>query len=325
MTLRSISEAIDILKKNLLDSFQNLQGIHRCGILFSGGIDSSLAAFLARRFCGEVTLLNTCAEGSRDSQSVTEDAKILDLKLIETRMDSESVWNILPELIHAIGRSHRMDVEIALPFFLSTKEAKILGIDDIVSGQGPDELFAGYTKHENLFIEQGEAALKEMLNDETSRIYEVDIQRDEKAISYFGLKAHFPYLDSQFMKVALSLPARWKINPEKSPSRKIIFRQLAIEMGLPLELALKPKAATQYSSGSSRILIDSVKNHVLNFNSLSRNKANIMVQDVLNLIAFELGLPNSQLTSTHLKIDLHPTQEFVSRIQSTNRQQLVEE
>ena len=314
-------ETIELMKSTLLKSFQNLQGLQRCGILFSGGVDSSLAALLTKRYCNEVILFSSCTENSRDSEFISRAAKILNLELIETTMTSENVWDTLPEVVYAIERSHRMDVEIALPFFLSSREAKRNGIENIVSGQGPDELFAGYARHEMLFKEQGEEALQEKLREEVSITYEVNIERDNKAVSFNDVVAHFPYLDDQFIEIALSIPGRWKIVLNCSPTRKVIFRKLAVDLGLPSELAMKPKDATQYSSGSSKILVDSIKDHVLNYESLSRNKASILVQDVLNLISFKIGLLCEQQSNPELEIDLKPTEEFIKRIKSTTHQQ----
>ena len=317
----SESEMIDLMKHTLLKSFQKLQGIQRCGILFSGGVDSSLAALLTKRYCNEVILFSSCTENSRDSEFVSRAAKLLNLELIETTMTSENVWETLPEVVYAIERSHRMDVEIALPFFLSSREAKRNGIENIVSGQGPDELFAGYARHEVLFKEQGEEVLEEKLREEVSMTYKVNIERDNRVVSFNNLVAHFPYLDEQFIEISLSIPGRWKIVLSWSPTRKVIFRKLAVDLGLPSELAMKPKDATQYSSGSSKILVDSIKDHVLNYESLSRNKASILVQDVLNLISFKIGLLCEQQSNPELEIDLKPTEEFIKRIKSTTHQQ----
>jgi asparagine synthase (glutamine-hydrolysing) len=90
----SEDEIIDILKNALLNSFQKLKGIQKCGILFSGGVDSSLAALLAKRYCDEVTLFSSCTEDSRDFRFVSRAADILNLTLMKTKMSSESVWQI---------------------------------------------------------------------------------------------------------------------------------------------------------------------------------------------------------------------------------------
>jgi asparagine synthase (glutamine-hydrolysing) len=312
---------IDKLKTSLLESFQKLCEIQRCGVLFSGGVDSSLAALLTERFCDEVTLFSSCSEDSRDSMFVSQAADALNLQIIETRMTSECIWDTLPEVIHAIGRSQRMDVEIALPFFLSSKEANKNGIHDIVSGQGPDELFAGYARHVEVYKEQGERALQDLLRQEVSKTHVVNIKRDKKVITYNGGAAYFPYLDTQFVEIALSIPVALKVVPDESPSRKVIFRKLAMNMGLPAELATKPKDATQYSSGSSKVLIDSVRDHVFNYQPMSRKKASILVQDILNLIASEIGLPIDQPLNRELEIDLKPTRDLVNRLDSTNHQQ----
>jgi asparagine synthase (glutamine-hydrolysing) len=308
------------MEKALLESFQQLEGIQSCGVLFSGGVDSSLAAILAKKFCDEIVLLTSCAQGARDSRTAKKAADILNLEFVETRMSSESVWNALPEVIYAIGRYGRMDVEIALPFFLSSREAKKRGINDIVTGQGPDELFAGYARHMEVLKKEGEKVLQKLLSDEISRTHVVNIERDKNAITYNGLRAHFPYLEKKIINIALSIPISWKIKPNETPSRKVIFRKLAVKMGLPTELAMKPKDATQYSSGSSKILIDAVRENVLSRESMSRNYANKIIQEILDIIAFEIGVADTKPTNSELQINLEATTRFLLKRNSSSHQ-----
>jgi asparagine synthase (glutamine-hydrolysing) len=200
-------------------------------------------------------------------------------------LNSEIVWDTLPELIYTIETSNQMDVEIALPFFLAAKKAVDEGCTTIISGQGPDELFAGYARHVKIFSEDGPKALEQQLWKEVSITHEANIERDVKAIAAHGGESFFPYLDQLFVRTALSIPVDWKIDPDGEPQRKVIFRELAQQMGLPKEIAFTPKSATQYSSGSAKLIIESIMENLESLESLSKKKAARRVQGVLNDIS----------------------------------------
>jgi asparagine synthase (glutamine-hydrolysing) len=241
-TEASREEILVHLKKSLHESIERLCKDTSCAVLFSGGVDSSLVATLVTERCENTILVTTRADQSHDENAATEAASQLGLPLHTVELNSQKIWDTLPELIHTIETSRQMDVEIALPFYLAAKKAAEKGCTTVISGQGPDELFAGYAK------------------------------------------------DQTFVQTALSVPIEWKINPKGTPQRKVIFRELAQIMGVPKEIAHIPKSATQYSSGSSKILLESIIEHVDGFSSLSKKKAARRVQDVLDEIASEIQM-----------------------------------
>jgi asparagine synthase (glutamine-hydrolysing) len=284
-------QLIQSLKQTLLSSFSRLEDCAKCAVLFSGGVDSSLAGLLASKRCSNTVLISTYAKGSRDASVVLHAADLLALDVIKVPMSDKIVWDLLPEVVYATECTRRMDIEIALPFFLAAREAGRQGIPLVVSGQGPDELFAGYAKHVRLYENRGEEALEVQLRKEVSITHETNIERDERAISFCGVDAWFPYFDHEFVKLALSIPANRKIAVGKTPERKIIFRELATELGLPMELAHAPKKATQYSSGAARMLSIAISEHVPECRDLTKRQLNLRVQDVLNYIAKQLEMP----------------------------------
>jgi len=317
---RSRKDLLASLQSRLEESFRCLQGIENIGVLFSGGVDSSLAALLARKICRQVTLFTACSEGSHDSDSASAAAEALDMELEIAPFDAEEAWQILPEVIYATETNRYADIEIALPFFIASRAARNSGISIMVSGQGPDELFAGYEKHVRLFMDRGEGALDNELRSEIENTNRANIERDEKAIAYNGLSAFFPYLSSQFVSEALTVPSRWKVTPGKNPERKVIFRELAINMGLPEEIALRPKKATQYSSGSQRIIRKAISEKVRLVRK-SEMKKGALEQIVIDGIAQELGMPTQGFSDVELDFDLRPVRKLVQDIQRTSRQQ----
>jgi asparagine synthase (glutamine-hydrolysing) len=276
------NHAVEQLSRHLQDSFNNLRGIERCAVLFSGGVDSSLAAIMTARMCKDTLLITARCEGSHDSRIARKSAEAIAIPINEVTIDSEIVWKILPDIVKSIKSSKRMDVEIAIPFFLAAQEAHNQGYDILVSGQGPDELFAGYARYERLMNQKGTEAVEDALWADYSVTDDVNIQRDIGAITYHGLEAFFPYLHKGFVKTALSLPATMNIDSTKSPSRKLMFRKLAIALGVPEEVASIPKKATQYSSGTSKMLVKSFRQHSDLMRELSRSEIKNAIQQYLD-------------------------------------------
>jgi len=287
ITQVSREEILEALRSTLEASFEQLRRNAKCAVLFSGGVDSSLAAVLSAKRSEDIILVTTRTEKSHDKTAAANAAAQLGLPLYTVELSSEIVWKTLPELIYTIETSNQMDVEIALPFYLAAKKAAEEGCTTIISGQGPDELFAGYAKHVKTFSEGGTRALEEQLWQEVSITHEANIDRDAKAIAAHGVESFFPYLDQLFVRTALSIPAVWKVNPDMEPQRKVIFRELAQSMGVPKDVALTPKSATQYSSGSAKLILTSIMENVEDFGALSKKRAARRVQGVLDAIASE--------------------------------------
>lgn len=305
--------ALEKLQKTLNASFRHLKRAKRCSVLFSGGVDSSLAALLTKKNCRDTVLVTAACKGSHDEEAAVKSAELMGTKSIVIEVDASSMWEALPEVIHSIETSNRMQVEIALPFFFAAREAKRRGYSLMVSGQGPDELFAGYGRHETLMENEGDSAVEWTLWNEVSMTHEINIQRNARAIAAAGLDTFFPYLYPPFVRTAMSLPAAFKVNPQAVPSRKIIFRELAENLGLPHDIAVKPKRATQYSSGTSKLLSTSIIQRFEESVKLNKRETSAVVQSVLDTIATHLGMPN--ITSKNdLKIDLEPTRRLQQRL-----------
>lgn len=278
----SPDQALDSLKLHLENSFTRLDGEKKCAVLFSGGVDSALAALLTKKHCGDTLLVTARCEGSHDEEVAVRAAKGMSLEIVEVRIDSDSLWKALPQVVRSIKTRKRMDVEIAIPFFFAAREAHERGYSLIISGQGPDELFAGYARYEKLMIEHGTEKVEDALWEDFSITDEANIQRDIRAISAHGLDTFFPFLDLDFARTALSLPATLNIDPNRKPARKLMFRELALQMGVPREVAMTPKRATQYSSGTTKMLVESLRANVDSMRGLTKRELQSAIQEFLN-------------------------------------------
>jgi asparagine synthase (glutamine-hydrolysing) len=308
----SREEAVKLLTTPLHDAFRKLAGIQKCGVLFSGGLDSSLAAVMTSEYCDETILFSSFAPSSHDQRFASMAADLLGMQLVQVKMTAEEVWSVLPELISILKSCKRIDIEIALPFFFATREACYWGISDLVSAQGPDALFGGYARHIELMREQGPEILDEHLKKETSDIYTTDIDRDTQVITAFGVTPHFPFLDEKFIEQALQVSSDLKVNPNLTPARKIILRDLAQKNGVPDRLARAPKMATQYSSGSAKLLMKAIQNHVSDAKNWGRKRISSRVQDVLDVIGGKIGV-RSVRTKQRISIDMAAVEQWLEK------------
>jgi asparagine synthetase B (glutamine-hydrolysing) len=294
------------LSGHIRTAFERLRRVRRCGVLFSGGVDSTLAALMASRVCENTTLITVSSETAKDVKASELAAKELNLQHRVIILTEENVWRALPEVIYAIETTNRMDVEIALPFFMAAADAHRQKCSIIVSGQGPDELFAGYSKHEEIMRGKGPEALKDELWAAVCATHEANIARDERAIAYHGVGAFFPYLYSDFVEAALKIPSGMLVRLDRAQRRKLIFRELGRSLSLPAKLANTRKQATQYSSGSSKMLLQAIRANVKEAEKLSKKAAEKIVQDVLDFIGNELGVPPQYGFVREFDINLGP-------------------
>jgi asparagine synthase (glutamine-hydrolysing) len=132
-------------------------------------------------------------------------------------------------------------VSIALPLYFASKYANSDGLRVILSGQGADELFAGYKRYESLTPYGLEKALRTDLDN----IARNNLERDDAVTMANSVELRVPYLDTKVIELALSISPELKIH---KGIRKYILRRAASKI-LPDELAWKEKKAAQYSSG----------------------------------------------------------------------------
>ncbi len=238
MIMHSLSEGVS---KNLRP---------HCAVLFSGGVDSSLIAALAARKTPDIMLLTVGFAGSNDIEWAPAAAKLLGLekyhilKLI-TLVDVKST---IPRVMETLGTADPMTISLAVPLFIACSEAKSRNIDLLLAGQGADELFGGYHRYKDI-VKNGYSALHEAIATDVSKLPQRDILRDNTVASAAEIKLAAPFLESEMIKLGLSIPAELKVREVNGqPVGKYILRRAAENL-MPGEIAWRDKKAMQYGSG----------------------------------------------------------------------------
>ncbi|AIF69561.1 asparagine synthase [Palaeococcus pacificus DY20341] len=228
------------LKKSL-EYAVKIRASKKTGVLFSGGLDSSLLAMLASEH-SDIILYTAGAEGSVDLEWARKVSEALGLELREYVFDLEDVKEALPKVAFAIEEPNPMNLAIGIPLYFATKLAREDGVKVLLSGQGADELFGGYAK----YLENPSLMEKDIIE-----IGEKNLVRDDKIAMINSVEGRIPFLDLNVVRLALRTPLEYKISGR---IRKKILRDVALEMGLPKEVAYREKKACQYGSNSQKML-----------------------------------------------------------------------
>jgi len=224
---------------------QYLSLFPRCGALLSGGIDSSVITSYVLQYFIHPLILSMGTDLTKDKPFVdifTAHYNI-DYEWVELREKDieESLPTVIDILIKKGIKPSEMQQALALGYFLIFKRAKDLGIQGIVTGQGPDILFAGYHKY------QGMAG--KVLNNEIKKdliLLETDKKRDGAMAAYFGITLLNPYLENDFVDFSLTVPPEMK---RRDGVEKVFMREWGKVRGLPQKIVDRPKKAFQYSTG----------------------------------------------------------------------------
>jgi asparagine synthase (glutamine-hydrolysing) len=207
-------------------------------ILLSGGIDSSLLAYVASKQ-KSIVAYTVGVENSYDFKAADSAARLLGINANKVIIKEKDVNEGIIELINIDPSQDALELSFNLPLYFVCKSAKE---KILLTGQGSDEVFGGYKKYKTEPMR-----MKEDLN----KVLNSTIVKEIKIANYFKKDLKTPYLDPEILAFSKSLPDSDKIS---SDSEKIILRKAAIILGLPEEIAARKKKAAQYGSGINKIL-----------------------------------------------------------------------
>lgn len=244
------TKLISAVQKRIID-------LHSFGILFSGGIDSTLLAFLSKKLGKQFTCYTAAfSDGNtRDAPDLLqaqEVANIFHFPLKFIKVNQKETEQIIKEVVRIIETTDVVKVGVALPFYLCARQAAADGHKVLFSGLGSEELFAGYQRHLDILKRNGNT---HEVNAEClrglSRMWERDLYRDDLVTMAHTVELRLPFLDHDLICFALSIHAKYKITEQQN---KIILRELAMRLGIPQEIAQRKKIAAQYGSNFDKAL-----------------------------------------------------------------------
>ena len=223
------------------------------GAFLSGGIDSSIIAAIVRKHLDSLHTFSVGTEGSRDLEAARIVAEHIGSIHHEYVYTPEEVLEKLPDIVYHLESFDQDLVRSAIPcYFCSRLAADHVKV--ILTGEGADELFAGYTYYRE--ISDPEALRKELRRSVTS-LHNLNLQRVDRLTMAHGLEGRVPFLDLAMVELAQVIPPQLKLRGEKDEHlvEKWILRQ-ACEDLLPPEILCRRKEQFDEGSGTVELLGD---------------------------------------------------------------------
>ena len=236
------------------------------GVLLSGGLDSSVISAIAEKFAAN----RVEDEGQTRAWWPRLHSFAVGLKgapdLAKARMVAEHIGTVhheinytiqegldaIRDVIYFIETYDVTTVRASTPMYLLARVIKSMGIKMVLSGEGADEIFGGY-----LYFHKAPDA--RAFHDETvrklSKLYLYDCLRANKSLSAWGVEGRVPFLDTEFLDVAMRTNPEAKMCPGQTMEKKIV-REAFADM-LPAEVAWRQKE--QFSDGVGYSWIDTLK------------------------------------------------------------------
>lgn len=254
---RTMASAVEAYRKALMESMEKrTQDFQRIGIIFSGGIDSVLVAYIAAKMVPEVVCYTCGVKGSSDIANARHIADKLGLQLKVAELDHETVEKMIPEVINVIEDANAGQVEVALPVYGAVKLAHDDGIKVMLTGQGADELFGGYSWYAKVAEKEGYRKLRRHMIEDLLLLYKETLEREDKITMAHSIELREPFLDPEVIRTALGIELRLNVKGGKDTFGKHVHRRLAQKLGIPKEIAYRVKEAAQHGSGIHDVIGD---------------------------------------------------------------------
>ncbi len=238
------------------------------GVLLSGGLDSSIIAAVTQKHAGMRVedqeqspawwpRLHSFAVGLKGSPDLLAAEKVAaHIGTVHHGFEFtlQEALDALDEVIYHLETYDVTTIRAGTPMYLLARKIHAMGIKMVLSGEGADEVFGGY-----LYFHKAPDARS--FHEETvrklSRLHSYDCLRANKAMSAWGVEARVPFLDREFLDVAMSINPQDKLIT-KGKMEKQILREAFSDM-LPEEIAWRQKE--QFSDGVGYSWIDGIREY----------------------------------------------------------------
>jgi asparagine synthase (glutamine-hydrolysing) len=224
------------------------------GVFLSGGLDSTLIGAIAARHAHDhgrvLHSFSIGVPGSSDLKAAEEAAEFLGTEHHVCEVQPEDLLDRLPHTIRSIESFDPMLVHSAVMNDLLAEFAAAF-VKVVLTGEGADELFAGYEYHRG-FDDPHE--LHGALVDGVAGLHNLNLQRCDRVTMAHGLEARVPFLDLDVVRTVLSMPASWKQTTGGRPEKWLL--RTAFEGWLPDWLLWRRKEQFGDGTGASDVLTE---------------------------------------------------------------------
>ena len=238
------------------------------GLLISGGVDSSVIASIAAKFSEKrvesgdterawwprMHSFSVGLPGAPDTKYARLVADYIGSQHHEIEFTVQEALDAIPDVIYHLETFDVTTIRAGTPMYLMSRVIKSMGIKMVLSGEGSDEIFGGY-----LYFHKAPnpTEFHEELVRKLSMLHLYDCLRANKAMCAWGVEARVPFLDPEFLNVAMNIDPKHKmIRKDEGRIEKYILRK-AFDGWIPKEVLWRQKE--QFSDGVGYSWIDSIK------------------------------------------------------------------
>ena len=225
------------------------------GAFLSGGLDSSIIAAIARQHLDELHTFSVGIEGSRDIQAARVVARHLDTVHHEYIFSREELVAALPEIIFHLESYDQDLVRSAIPCYFTARLASQF-VKVILTGEGADELFAGYAYHRTISCPK---QLQQELRRSICSLHNINLQRVDRLTMAHSIEGRVPFLDLDLVRLAQAIPPELKLF--KTGNNRLIEKWIlrkACQDLLPDEIVWREKEQFDEGSGTTALIAEAV-------------------------------------------------------------------
>ena len=245
------------LRDSIVESIRKSTEGRDIGVAFSGGLDSGLAAAVAKKYANSVKLYTCGTEGSHDVIMAKDLSERLELPWTHVRISKDNTRSLIAELIAAAGVSDPFTISYELQLFCVCRTSEE---DTILTGQGADEFFMGCAK----FVDQTYEEYEALRISSVDRLLNVSIPCEKAIAAHFHQELMYPYLDPAVLSEVERIdPA--VLRPKDLDSRKSVLKEIAADLGYP-SIAGRVKKSSQYGSRTTDVIRALAKDKGLYYN-----------------------------------------------------------
>ncbi|MGC9311208.1 MAG: asparagine synthase B [Sediminispirochaetaceae bacterium] len=218
------------------------------GCFLSGGLDSSIISAMVAREIPEPHTFSVGLEGSPDLRAARLVADHIGSVHHEYIIRREEIPMVLPEVVYHLESYDQDLVRSSVPTYFTARLASEY-VKVILTGEGADELFGGYTYYKEI---EDNGDLHEELQRSVRSLHNINLQRVDRMTMAHSLEGRVPFLDLRMIADSLRIPASLKLygNP---PIEKWVLRK-ACEDLLPEEIVWRPKEQFDEGTGMTDLL-----------------------------------------------------------------------
>ena len=237
---------LDSISEKLFEKLKN--ACDKCSsdtISLSGGLDSTILAYYLQKQKPKAISIIAKDFEANDLVYCQMASQEFDLPLTIYNVETEQILEAVEETIKILKNFNDIEIRNNIVMYLAIKWAKDNQSDGIITGDGADELFAGY----NFLLDKS----KQELEEEIQRIYSIMHFPTQKIGKYLGLKVESPFLDEDVVDFALSIPGNLKVDTRDGKKYGKWILRKTFEGKIPEKILWREKSPMQDGAGTNKL------------------------------------------------------------------------